>query len=125
MKKIILLSILLLNGCAVFMAASGKPNPDLGAIKRGVSRGEVEMQLSAPIKTTTLSDGSKIDIYQYEIGNEPSPGRAAAHGCLDFFTFFIWEFVGTPIEAFQGDVYQARVTYDSYDVVKSVSTTRK
>lgn len=115
----------MLNGCSIFMAASGSPNPNLGVIKKGTSRGEVEMQLSSPIKTATLADGTKSDVYQYEIGNEPSAGRAAVHGVMDFLTIFIWELIGTPIEAFQGDKYEAVVVYDQEDIVKSVSTVRK
>lgn len=126
MKKIVLLvSLLMLSGCSVGMAMSGSQNPNLGVIKRGASRGEVEMQLASPIKTTTLSDGSKSDIYQYEIGNEPSAGRASMHGILDFLTFFLWEIVGTPIEACQGDKYEAVVSYNQDDIVKSISTIKK
>jgi hypothetical protein len=87
--------------CSVGMAMSGSENPDLGAIRIGASRGEVELHLGTPIKTTPLSGGGRADVYQYEIGNEPSTGRAVGHGVMDVLTLGIWEVVGTPIEAVQ------------------------
>jgi hypothetical protein len=38
----------MLSGCSVGMALSGSPNPDLGAVKTGASRGEIEMHLGSP-----------------------------------------------------------------------------
>jgi hypothetical protein len=48
------------------------------------------------------SQGRRTDIYEYELGNEPSAGRAVAHGVLDLLTRGLWEVVGTPVEAIQG-----------------------
>jgi hypothetical protein len=62
-----------LCGCSVGMALSGSPNPNLGAVKAGASRGEIEMHLGSPISSTQLEGGHRADLYQYEIGNEPSP----------------------------------------------------
>lgn len=115
-------ALALLTGCSVGMALSGSSNPDIGSIRVGSTRGEVEMQLGSPVRTHAAKGSSRTDIYQYEIGNEPSAGRAVAHGVMDVLTLGIWEIVGTPIEAVQGDKYEATVTYDEQDRVANVRT---
>lgn len=110
------------QACSVGMAMSGSENPDLGAIRVGASRGEVELHLGTAIKTTPLPDGRRADVYQYEIGNEPSAGRAVGHGVMDVLTLGIWEIVGTPIEAVQGETYHATITYDEGDRVADIKT---
>jgi hypothetical protein len=112
----------LLAGCSVGMALSGSDNPDLGAIQVGSSRGEVEMHLGSPTDSTTLEDGRRADIYQYEIGNEPSAGRAIGHGAMDVLTLGLWEVVGTPIEGVQGERYHATITYGPDDKVVDIKT---
>lgn len=115
-------SLALLAGCSVGMALSGSSNPDIGSIRIGSTRGEVEMQLGSPVRTHAAEGSTRTDIYQYEIGNEPSPGRAVAHGVMDVLTLGIWEIAGTPIEAFQGEKYEATVTYDEQDRVANIKT---
>ena len=39
-------------------------------------RGEVELHLGAPVQTVALENGRRADVYQYQIGNQPSAGRA-------------------------------------------------
>ncbi len=109
------------NGCSVGMALSGKKNPDLSVARVGATRGEVELQLGPPVKTVTLDDSKRLDQYEYEIGNEPSAGRAIGHGVLDVLTIGLWEIAGTPIEAVQGEKYSISITYDKADVVVSVN----
>lgn len=104
---------LILNACSVGMALSGKKDPDLSVIRKGADRSEIELQLGSPIKTTVQEDGSSISIYEYEIGNEPSTGRAVAHGAMDFITLGLWEVVGTPVEAIKGTKYQISIHYDN------------
>ncbi len=119
----VLLSVYLaLTGCSVGMALSGKQDPDLGAIRVGASRGEVELQLGSPVRTATNADGGRADVYEYEMGNEPSAGRAAFHGAMDVLTLGIWEAVGTPMEAFQGEKRQLMVTYGADDRVVSLES---
>jgi hypothetical protein len=104
---------LLIGGCSVGMAVSGNHNPDLGAVRSGASRSEIEMHLGTPIKVASLGDGQEAATYQYEIGDEPSAGRAIGHGVMDVLTLGLWEVVGTPIEGFQGETHQITVTYES------------
>jgi hypothetical protein len=112
----------LLSVCSVGMALSGSENPDLGAIRLGSSRGEVEMHLGSPKRSLALEDGRRADIYEYEIGNEPSAGRAIGHGAMDVLTLGLWEVVGTPIEGVQGERYDATITYDRADKVVEIKT---
>ncbi|MDJ0945702.1 MAG: hypothetical protein QNJ30_19715 [Kiloniellales bacterium] len=109
-------------GCSVGMALSGDENPDLSVIRVGATRGEVELHLGAPIKTEAGRNGERIDTYEYEIGDEPSAGRAVAHGVADVLTLGLWELVGTPIEAVQGETYITKITYDSRDKVRQIAT---
>lgn len=117
-----LLSGTSLTGCSVGMAMSGDNNPDLSQVAQGATRGEVEMQLGAPVKSSYNKNGARIDTYQYQIGNEPSAGRAMGHAAMDVLTFGVWELVGSPIEGFQGESYEMTVTYDSSDVVQNLSS---
>jgi hypothetical protein len=112
----------ILSACSVGMALSGNENPDLGAVRVGASRGEVEMHLGSPVNSVTLADGRRADTYAYEIGNEPSAGRAIGHGAMDVLTLGLWEVVGTPIEGVQGERYNATVTYGPDDKVVEIRT---
>lgn len=111
-----------LAGCSVGMALSGSENPNLGAVRTGASRGEIEMHLGSPIKSAILDGGRRADTYAYEIGNEPSAGRATGHAVMDVLTLGIWEVVGTPIEGVQGEKYHATIIYDENDKVVDLKT---
>jgi hypothetical protein len=111
-----------LAACSVGMALSGEENPDLGAIRVGAVRGEVELHLGAPVRSASLDDGRRADVYQYQIGNQPSAGRAIGHGVMDVLTLGLWEVVGTPIEGVQGETYYATITYDRDDKVVDIQT---
>jgi hypothetical protein len=117
----LLLCCVLGQGCSVGMAMSGKPDPNMAIVKPGATRGEIELQLGKPIQTASNPDGTRVDQYKYEIGNEPSAGRAIGHGVMDVLTLGLWEVIGTPIEAFQGTTYQIQVTYDRNDRVLGVN----
>ena len=112
----------LFSACSIGMAMSGSDNPDLGAVRVGATRGEVEMQLGSPVRSTSLDDGMRMDVYAYEIGNEPSAARAIGHGVMDVLTLGVWEVIGTPIEGFQGEKHQATITYDRDGKVVSIKT---
>lgn len=114
--------VVLLQGCSVGMALSGDENPDLGAVRVGATRGEVEMHLGSPVQSATLAGGRRADTYEYEIGDEPSAGRAIGHGVMDVLTLGLWEIVGTPIEGVQGERYRATLTYGENDTVEDIKT---
>ncbi|HEU6436117.1 MAG TPA: hypothetical protein VE028_01540 [Nitratidesulfovibrio sp.] len=123
MKNLIVIVLLaLLSGCSVGMAMSGKKEPNLGAIRVGATRGEVEMHLGAPVEIRE-ADGVRHDVYAYELGNEPSAGRAIGHGVMDVLTFGIWEVVGTPVEGFQGEKKYLAIMYDENDTVTRIGST--
>ena len=71
----------------------------------------------------TVSDGNRVDVYEYEVGNEPSGGRAIGHAAMDVVTLGAWELIGTPIEGFTGDKRRISITYDKNDVVKKLAGT--
>ncbi len=115
----LLLSTLSLSACSVGMALSGKKDPNLSVIKKGADRQEIEMQLGTPQQVAIVEDNT-VATYEYEIGNEPSAGRAIGHGAMDILTLGLWEIVGTPVEAVQGDKYKITITYDKNDKVISL-----
>lgn len=115
----ILFCCLLLAGCSVGMAMSGKKTPELGAIRVGATRGEIEMHLGPPADIQE-ENGLPMDIYEYETGNDPSAGGAIGHGVMDVLTLGLWEVVGTPIEGFQGEKKRVVVMYDDKDVATKI-----
>ena len=109
-----------LSGCSVGMAMHGKESPNLGQVRVGSTRGEVEMVLGSPVQATSTENGGVVDIYEYEVGNDPSAGRAIGHGVMDVLTLGLWEVVGTPIEGFQGTRYRAVIEYGADDKVTRI-----
>jgi hypothetical protein len=106
-------------GCSVGMALHGKEQPDLSVLRVGAERSQVEAALFTPESEVSLPDGRTQSTYFFEVGNEPSAGRAAVHGVMDILTFGIWELAGTPIEATQGDDMQVVVIYDAASKVET------
>jgi hypothetical protein len=122
-KKMLLYCLIVgsLWGCSVGMAMSGKPDPNLGAVKEKVKRGEVELNLGGgPIKATSLSNGQLLCVYKYETGNTASTGRAIFHLLMDVFTLGLWEIIGTPMEGFSGNTQYVSVVYDGDERVVEV-----
>lgn len=117
---VLLLCSVFVSGCSVGMAMSGKKTPDLGVVKQGASRGEIELQLGPPISVTTLEDNHVSNIYEFEVGNDPSAGRAAGHAVMDVLTIGFWELIGTPIEGFQGETRYVQIEYDENDKIVAV-----
>ncbi len=120
----VVIASLLLSGCSVGMALSGKPEPNLAACQVGASVHQIEAQLGPPTSVTDLPDGGRTCTYEYELGNQPSPGRAVAHGIMDVLTYGLWEVVGTPIEAMSGSKYRMTVTYDKDGKAQKIVTQR-
>ncbi len=86
-----LISILLLSGCS--------PPP---AVHSGATRGDVELHLGPPVDSAMHDDGTRTDVYEYEIDNELG-GRTV----MDVSTIGIWE-----------------ITYDAEDTVVDVKTSK-
>ena len=110
-----------ITGCSVGMALSGKKEPNLGAFRVGSTRGEAEMQLGSPISSVTTPEGNRTDLYEYELGNEPSTGRAIGHGVMDVLTLGLWEVVGTPIEGFTGSKHRMTIVYGPDDRIIAIN----
>ncbi len=110
------------SACSVGMALSGDPDPDLEACHVGVPEAEIEAELGPPVSSRSLPDGGRQCVYDYVLGSAPSPERAILHGSLDVLTFGLWEAVGTPVEAVQGEKYQMTVIYDADGNAKEVRT---
>lgn len=104
------------------MAASGKENPNLAVCTEGSSRLEIERELGAPIRSYESDNGDLECVYEYEIGDEPSAGRAVGHATLDVLTLGIWEIVGTPTEASMGDKFELTVVYGPDGIAKEVTS---
>jgi len=108
--------VLLNTGCAVVMAVKGKEEPNLGVLGAGQDRAIAIATLGPPSKTYD-SAGNRVDVFKLKRGDKPSAGRAIVHGVLDFMTLCLWEVVGTPIEATQGETFYVTVYYDEQDRV--------
>ena len=113
---LVLSLVLGLGGCAVIMAASGEPEPDLSVCTAGATAEQIEAQLGAPNSTQALPDGGSECRYAFWKGDPPSYGRAAAHAAADVLTYGLWEVIyGTYMEDTRGPArrYEMRVTYDA------------
>jgi hypothetical protein len=113
---------LALGGCSVGMALSGEETPDLAACRVGANRADVEVQLGQPVSVQSLPDGGQTCTYEYQVGNDPSAGRAIAHGAMDVLTLGLWEAVGTPVEAIQGQKYRMTVAYGPDGKAREITT---
>ena len=118
---VVILGAFTIAGCSVGMALSGKREPNLGAFRVGSTRGEVELQLGSPVDTVTRPDGGRTDIYEYQLGNEPSTGRAVGHAVLDLLTLGVWEIIGTPVEAIGIEKKRLSIIYDREDRVLAIN----
>ncbi len=111
-----------LSACSVGMAMSGEEDPNVSVVQSGSTRLDVERELGAPHSSRVLDDNGLEAIYRYELGNEPSTGRAIAWGALDVLTLGLWEVIGTPVEGSQGEEYEAVIVYNADGIVQSVAT---
>ena len=83
---------------------------------------DIELQLGTPVQASSNDLGGVTAVYDYEVGNEPSAGRAIGHGVADLLTLGAWELVGTPVEAVQGDKYRLTIAYDKDNKAKTISS---
>jgi hypothetical protein len=113
---------LLLQGCSVGMAMSGKEQKDTSILFPGSPRQVVIAKLGPPETSTKDNEGNYIDSYLIVQGNAPSTGRAVAHGALDILTLGIWEVVGTPMEMGAGseDASRIIINYDKEEKIRDI-----
>ncbi len=107
-------------GCSVGMAMSGQSDFDPAVIRQGDTKPHVRTLLGQPVRTENGENGGTVETYETVFGDPPSKARAFMHGTFDILTLGLWEVVGTPIEAVQGDTYEISVTFDDLDRVVAV-----
>lgn len=122
MKKIFIFLTLLamlvsLSGCSAVMAAKGKREANVSALQMGDTKNVVHAKIGYQPIRTQASGKKQIEIYEIEFGNEPSMGRAIAHGTLDLLTIGLWEIVGTPLEATNGEKSYLILEYEDGKLV--------
>ncbi len=124
---LILLSLLLLNGCSVFMAAKQPEKRDIDLLQLGTTRAQLVSEFGAPV-VSEFKDGKRYEIFKFVQGYSTGAkaGRAFFHGAANVVTLGLWELVGTPTEiTFSGDEMAFQVKYDENDVVEEVAIIKK
>ena len=124
MKRFSMFALLVLlvgssYGCAATMAAKQPGEKDLSIFTPGTSRGMVLAEYGKPV-TSEIIKGNKTEVYKftngYSTGNKVV--RVMFHVAADFFTLFLWEFVGMPIEmGFDGTEMAYQVKYDGEEKI--------
>lgn len=122
LSLLVAVTVASVSGCSVGMAMSGKKTPDLSVVKTEANRQDIELQMGPPAQTASNDLGGVTAVYEYEVGNDPSAGRAIGHAFGDLVTLGAWELVGTPVEGVQGDKYRLTVVYDKDNKAKTIST---
>ncbi|HAG52835.1 MAG TPA: hypothetical protein DCL21_03515 [Alphaproteobacteria bacterium] len=117
LKKLLLVSLLIVQGCSVYLAADGKESPNIQTFHDGMTRFQVESVLGAPTSYKKLKEANSQAIYEFEIGNEPAPGRAALWLGIHLITFSASELILTPYELNKGETKRIKVNYNEDEVV--------
>lgn len=107
------------SGCAVYMAAKGRPQPVALGPVIGEDRNGMISSFGPP-KESVDSDGGRVEVYEYKSGTQPAPWRAVVHGLLDLSSLGLWEIVGTPIEMNQSGKERITVQYDESGKVVNI-----
>lgn len=118
MKKFLFpLCLFLCSGCSVYMAGH-KTGTDVASVQRCNTRIQFINLGAKIVKSERLADGNLVEIYQVQ-AEKGSAVRAIMHGLLDLSTGFMWELVGTPIEASMNkdQFITIKVTYGPGDTV--------
>lgn len=93
-RPIIVVYVLLsLTGCSVVMALHGKKGGNPQAIHVGSTEEEVQTQLGTPVESRSTGWGAKTEVYEYELGYEPSVGLAFGNFIIDFYSLGGYELV--------------------------------
>jgi hypothetical protein len=110
-RPLVAFGLLILPGCSVVMALSGKPEPRFELLQVGMSRERAETILGSPAEVATTKDGNQIALYIYERGNERSVTRAMIHSVLDVLTIGLWELPASVVELKQGEEVRFPIVY--------------
>jgi hypothetical protein len=121
-KLALAVSVLLLSGCSVYMAANQPPAKNIDLFKVGTPRAALLAEFGYPTSSEE-KNGKKYDIFRFTQGYSggAKAGRAVAHGVASVLTLGLWEVIGTPVEAANsGDLTAYEVGYGSDDRVDVV-----
>lgn len=128
-QSILLVFFLIVStGCAATMAAKQPEYTDLSMLRQGISRSEVVSVLGRPLISDTNKDGHLVETYKFRQGYRTVTRvvRVMFHVAADFFTLFLWEFVGMPMEVvFAGNETTVEVTYDENKQFKEAIVLKK
>lgn len=117
---LLIISILMVSGCSVQMAAKIKDPYQNSALAYGRDRTFVISQIGQPIKTMTRNDVI-FDTYRIK-RNSKGWGyfRAGLYSFLDVGTFGLWELIGTPLERFIQTDEEVTIEYDRNQKVRQI-----
>lgn len=69
-RFVLLYSLIILQGCSVGMAMSGKPDPNIGTLEIGQKRDIVLLNLGQPTKTFA-KEGRRTDVFHLDAAINP------------------------------------------------------
>ncbi len=128
MKNItICLTLILLSGCSVFMAAKQPDAKNLDLLAVGTPRNLLLAEFGLPV-VSEEKEGKKYDVFKFIQGYSAGAkaGRAVFHGAADIATLGLWEVIGTPTEGvFDGNEMVFQVRYDDNDRADEVIPLKK
>ena len=116
------------TGCAAVMASKQPEYTDLKILRQGASRSEVTSALGRPLISDKNENGQLVETYKFTQGytTVTKVVRVMFHIAADFFTLFLWEFVGMPMEmVFAGNETTVEVTYDENKQLKEAIVLKK
>lgn len=123
----LILTIFMLSGCSVFMAAKQPDKKNMEVMRVGSPRALILAEFGLPI-ASEIRDGNKYEIYKFIDGYSTGAkaGRAVFHGLADVATLGLWEVVGTTTEGtFDGDEMVYQIQYDDKDIAVEVIPIKK
>lgn len=124
MKRFSLFALLIVfvgssYGCAATMAAKQPGEKNLSILTPGTPRAMVLAEYGKPITSESIK-GKKTEVYKFTNGYSTGTKvvRVMFHVAADFFTLFLWEFVGMPIEmGYDGTEMAYQVKYDGEEKI--------
>ncbi len=122
-----ILSLVVAQGCSVYMAANQPAKKDMQVLGEGISRSALLAEFGTPI-FTEQKDGKRTDVFKFYEGSKSGwkVGRAVFHAAADVVTLGLWEIIGTPTEAMvKGEEVTVTVMYDQTDKVETFSVKGK